>query len=172
MDRENSNSTRSDWRWFVAIHLFLTALQCQLLMMRTGICIHHFQLLPPSRAAGLGSPARPASQSSGTGAAALPVRAGWLRGHAKTSSSADQRTGKKESFNCDTGHQAELHTTGVGRAVPKSARHRAPLAFLDLHISHSLDTMRHRHEPPACNRRGWRSLVIGPSGEIGYKTPD
>src|SRR5438309_359486 len=88
-------------------------------MMRTReSAFHHLQLLPPPRAAGLGSPARPASQSSGTGAAALPVRGGWLRSHARTCSSADQRTEEKESLNCDTGQQAELHATGVGRVAP------------------------------------------------------
>jgi hypothetical protein len=38
--------------------------------------------------------------------------------NARTCSSADQRAGEKEFFNCDTGHRDELHATGVGRAAP------------------------------------------------------
>lgn len=38
--------------------------------------------------------------------------------NARTCSSADQRAGEKEFFNCDTGYRAELHATGVGRAAP------------------------------------------------------
>ena len=99
-----------------------------------GICISSPSVV--TSASGLGSLARPASQSSGTGAAALPVRGGWLRGHARTCSSADQRTG--ERILCDTGHQVE-----------KSARHGVPLGLWDLYISDFSDTMRHRHGSPA-----------------------
>src|SRR5208283_3429402 len=102
------------------------AAQFKTLLRRRALTFHHLQLLSPAAVSRYPAPSRSVSQRAGAGPQPLSLRRRRLRGHARTYSPADQRTGGQDSLDRHTGSQTWICAThsGAGEEATQSGAGR------------------------------------------------